>query len=56
MKSELSIKNWETPSVEEVDLSETEYGGTTVTNFDNVYQNADGKWEGTFVPDEDTNS
>ncbi len=43
------MKNWNTPAVEEVKVSNTQYGGATVTEPDDVFVNADGKWEATFV-------
>lgn len=44
------MKKWTSPEVQEINVSETAYGGKTVTDFDNIYQNAEGKWEGTFNP------
>lgn len=43
------MKKWTDAVIVELDLTETQYGGQTVTEFDYVYQNADGNWEGTFV-------
>lgn len=42
------MKIWTNAELEEITFSETQYGGTTVTDFDNLYQNGDGNWEGTF--------
>lgn len=42
------MKKWEMPAVEELTLSETMYGGSTVTEFDNLYMNDEGNWEATF--------
>ena len=41
---------WTDAELQEITISETQYGGITITDFDNIYQNAEGKWEGTFVP------
>lgn len=30
-------------------FSETQYGSKNTINFDDIYANADGNWEGTFV-------
>lgn len=43
---------WDNPEVSEMNLTETQYGGQNVAEFDYVYQNADGNWEGTFVAQE----
>ena len=56
MKNSKTSKEWRTPSMEEVNLADTEYGGTTVTQFDNIYQDAAGNWGGTFVPETPENS
>lgn len=44
------MKTWENAEIVEMNVADTQYGGTTVTDFDNIYQNADGNWEGTFNP------
>lgn len=46
---ENNVKSWVAPSIEELSVAETQYGGTSTTKFDYVYQNAEGNWEGTFV-------
>lgn len=43
------MKSWEEATFEVVDLDETNYGGKTVTSFDNIFMNDEGVWEGTFV-------
>lgn len=42
------MKTWMNAELTEVTISNTQYGGTAVTEFDNVYQNAEGNWEATF--------
>ena len=44
------MKTWENAEIIEMNVTDTQYGGTTVTKFDNIYQNAEGNWEGTFNP------
>lgn len=44
------MKKWNVPVIEEIDLSETEYGGPTSHEFDDQWLNREtGEWEGTFV-------
>ena len=43
------MKTWICPEVEEVSFAQTQYGGQETTVLDNVYVNADGFYEGTFV-------
>ena len=42
------MKIWTNAELQEITISETQYGGQTVTKFDNVYQNDEGNWEATF--------
>lgn len=42
------MKTWINAELAEVTISETQYGGKTVTSFDNVYQNEKGNWEATM--------
>lgn len=49
MKNDSLMKSWVAPAMEEVKLADTQYGSSTETVFDNVYQNADGAWEATFA-------
>lgn len=44
------MKIWTNAELMEITISETQYGGSSETTFDNIYQNADGNWEGTFNP------
>lgn len=44
------MKKWNEAEVIELKVTETQYGGNVTNNFDYVYQNAEGNWEGTFVP------
>lgn len=45
------MKIWSNPEVEELNLSNTNYGGTTTKEFDDIFVNAEGNWEGTFKED-----
>lgn len=42
-------KNWLNPEVAEMEVADTQYGGATVTEPDDIFVNAEGKWEATFV-------
>lgn len=42
------MKIWLNPEIEELNITATQYGAATVTEFDNVYVNSGGEWEGTF--------
>ena len=42
------MKNWTVPSVEELNVSNTQYGSPVVTTFDNVFTNDQGYTEATF--------
>ena len=48
-EKEKIMKEWNEPQLEEVLLSDTQYGGTSTTDFDDIYVNGYGFWEGTFV-------
>lgn len=49
-------KNWNSPEVEALSVSATQYGGTVVREFDGIYVNAEGNWEATFEPDPNVTS
>ncbi len=42
-------KNWLNPEVAEMEVAETQYGGINTKEFDDIYVNQEGNWEGTFV-------
>ncbi|WP_167511409.1 hypothetical protein [Pseudobutyrivibrio xylanivorans] len=43
------MKTWNTPVVEEINFTATQYGGPQDNDFDNQWYNTEtGKWEGTF--------
>lgn len=42
------MKDWKNPELREIMLSETQYGGKNTIEFDDIYVNAEGNWEGTF--------
>lgn len=44
------MKNWERAEVEVMDLANTAYGGQVSPNFDDIFVNDEGNYEGTFVP------
>lgn len=44
------MKTWNTPVVEEMNLSQTQYGGSKKNDFDDKWKNERGEWEGTFKP------
>ena len=48
MKNE---KTWVAPSMEEVNISQTENGGKPSMNFDQQWQDANGATHVTFTPD-----
>lgn len=41
-------KNWLNPEVAEMEVAETQYGGANTIEFDDIYVNSEGKYEGTF--------
>lgn len=43
------MKEWTNAEIEEFSLAETAHGGKVESDFDDIYVNADGKWEGTFA-------
>lgn len=42
------MKEWMNPVMEELNIEETQYGGKHTKEFDDIYVNAEGNWEGTF--------
>ena len=44
------MKIWADAELEVITISKTQYGGSSSTTLDNVYQNSEGNWEGTFNP------
>lgn len=45
------MKEWTKPAVEEIKVSQTQYGGKIGIEFDDIYVNSEGNWEGTFSED-----
>lgn len=48
IKEGVTMKIWLNPEIDELNIASTQYGAATVTEFDNVYVNSSGEWEGTF--------
>lgn len=42
------MKKWSAPVIEEMNIADTQYGGKSSIDFDDIYVNSEGKWEGTF--------
>lgn len=43
------MKNWTNATIEELNLVETAYGSSVVTQPDDTFVNAEGNWEATFA-------
>ena len=50
------MKKWENAEMKELSFSMTEYGAGVITEFDDIYVNAEGYWEGTMKPIEPESS
>lgn len=42
------MKNWTNAEIVSIELTATAYGSADTVEFDDIYVNAEGKWEGTF--------
>lgn len=42
------MKEWMNPELKEINISDTQYGGRKIWEFDDIYVNSEGNWEGTF--------
>lgn len=46
-----NMNTWQTPDFKEIKFSNTEYGGDIAGEPDDIFVNAFGNWEATFVYD-----
>lgn len=45
------MKEWQNAEMCEIKFEETNYGGAVLSEFDDIYTNGQGEWEGTFNPE-----
>lgn len=45
------MKEWQEAEMLEIKFGETNYGGAVLSEFDDIYVNANGEWEGTHIDD-----
>lgn len=47
------MKEWQNAEILEINFTDTNYGGTVLSDLDDLYINGEGVWEATFTTDKE---